>query len=388
MVWEDFVVFVRFAGCIAGGLCLVVASCGGEVNRPAPQSQAPEPAPQAVTSTGRLTGTISVSGEIPSLPRRPINKDTKVCGTGARPSEELVVARSGGLKNALVFVDGIRGGKPMPPTKPVIDQSGCEYVPHVQVMPVNTELSIVNSDPLLHNIHVYQGDADLFNVAQPTKGQTNTHRIDRAGFIYAECDVHGWMRGHIAVVDNPYYAITDEQGQFRIDALPPGTYTARIWHEYLGERTQQVNVIANTDATMTVDLRDALLKKIPSKTPVVPKPTAAPQAAANVLSGEVTVNMVSHGGTFAYEPGNITVKAGTTVKWVNTSENRHTATDDPKFEKTPGQAILPAGATAWSTPFIANGQDTSYTFTTPGKYQYFCRNHGQFGMVATITVVP
>jgi plastocyanin len=381
-------VFVRFAGCVATGLCLVFAGCGGEVNRPAPQPQGSESATPAAAPTGRLTGTVAVSGEIPALPARPINKDTKVCGSGTRPSVELVVARSGGLKNAVIIVEGVRDGKAMPAVKPVIDQTGCEYAPHVQVMSVNTDLSIVNSDPVLHNIHVYQGNADLFNVAQPVKGQTNTRRIEKAGFIYAECDVHGWMRGHIAVVDDPYYAITDEQGQFRIDGLPPGTYTARIWHEYLGERTQQVSVTANTDTTLTADLREALLKKVPPKTSAVPKPTAAPQAKANVLSGEVTVNMVSHGGTFAYEPGHITVKAGTTVKWVNTSDNRHTATDDSKFEKTPGQAVLPAGATAWSTPFIANGQDTSYTFTTPGKYQYFCRNHGQFGMVATITVVP
>jgi plastocyanin len=271
----------------------------------------------------------------------------------------------------------------------VIDQAGCEYVPHVQVMPVNAELSIVNSDPVLHNIHVYRGDADLFNVAQPIKGQTNTRMIDQPGFIYAECDVHGWMRGHIAVVSSPYHAITDEQGGFEIGGLPPGTYTVRIWHEHLGEQTQTVNVTADADATLNVDLRDALSKKIPTKTSTAAKPPAPPRAAApTALSGEVIVNMVSQGGTFAYEPGDITVKTGTTVKWVNNSDNRHTATDDPKFEKAPGQAILPAGAAAWSTPFIANGQETSHTFTTPGKYRYFCRNHGQFGMIATITVVP
>jgi plastocyanin len=279
----------------------------------------------------------------------------------------------------------------MPEIKPVIDQKGCEYVPHVQVMPLNADLSIVNSDPILHNIHVYQGDADLFNVAQPVQGQTNKHRIEKAGFVYAECDVHGWMRGHIAVVDNPYFAITDGEGRFSIDDLPPGSYTVQIWHEYLGVHTQTVNVTPNADAALNLDLKDALAKKIRatiSATPASPKPAAPPPAARNVLSGEVTVNMVSQGGTFAYEPDNLTVKVGTTVKWVNTSDNRHTATDDPKFEKAPGQAILPAGAPSWSTPFIANGQDTSRTFTVPGKYQYFCRNHGQFGMVATITVVP
>jgi plastocyanin len=98
--------------------------------------------------------------------------------------------------------------------------------------------------------------------------------------------------------------------------------------------------------------------------------------------------MHSEGGSFRFVPAELTVKAGTTVKWVNMSDNRHTATDDPAHEKTAGQAILPAGAEPWTSPFLPTGQSFSRTFTAPGKYQYFCRNHEQFGMVATITVVP
>ena len=97
--------------------------------------------------------------------------------------------------------------------------------------------------------------------------------------------------------------------------------------------------------------------------------------------------MVSEGGSFRYEPNIVTVRAGTTVKWTNESDNRHSATDDPKFEKAAGMAILPAKGEPWTTPFVGNGETASHTFTEPGTYQYFCRNHGQFGMVGTITVV-
>ena len=98
--------------------------------------------------------------------------------------------------------------------------------------------------------------------------------------------------------------------------------------------------------------------------------------------------MFSDGGTFPFEPANITVKAGATVRWVNMSDNRHTGTDDPEFEKLPGQALLPAGDQPWSSPFISEGESFTREFVTPGKYQYFCRNHGQFGMVGVITVTP
>src|SRR5207247_6680606 len=121
---------------------------------------------------------------------------------------------------------GVKGGKAVPASlqEVQIDQKNCEYSPHVAVMPVSTDISVRNSDPLLHNIHFYQNDESLFNIAQPTQGQVNKHKLDKTGMVYAECDVHGWMQGHVAVVDNPYFAVTDENGKFSIADLPAGTY--------------------------------------------------------------------------------------------------------------------------------------------------------------------
>jgi len=387
-------------------VCVLAMGCGGRQTKqaPAPAAILPPAASSvgeyetiAVADGGAITGTISVSGPIPMLPSRPVGKNPEVCGSAARPSQELIVTSSGGIKNAVVIVEGVKRGKAMPTIQARIDQLKCEYEPHVQVMVANSDITIVNSDPILHNIHFYQGSDDLFNIAQPLKGQSNAHAIQKAGFVYAECDVHGWMRGHVAVVDNPYYAVTDENGRFSIADLPAGVYPVRIWHEYLGERTRSVTVSSKADTALNVDLRELLSKKQPP--PASPAPTAKPEPPAaarsaaskatdaHAPSGEVTVKMVSEGGSFRYEPASLTVKAGTTVKWVNESDNRHSATDDPKFEKAAGMAILPAGGTAWTTPFIGNGDIARQTFTTPGKYQYFCRNHGQFGMVGTITVV-
>ena len=158
-----------------------------------------------------------MSGPIPNLPERPVNKDPKVCGTTARDSQQLLVGPGGGLKNAVVIVEGVKRGKAVPAafTNPEIDQKNCEYSPHLIVMPVSAEISVRNSDPVLHNIHFYQEDESLFNIAQPTVNQVNTKKLEKAGMVYAECDVHGWMQGHVAVVDSPYYAITDEQGRFQ-----------------------------------------------------------------------------------------------------------------------------------------------------------------------------
>ena len=255
-----------------------------------------------VTDGGTISGSITVSGSIPKLPPRPLNKDPNVCGTGARESQELIVNRSGGLKNAVVIVEGVKRGKAIPAAaeNTQIDQARCEYAPHVQVMRVNAEISVLNSDPILHNIHFYQNDESLFNIAQPVKGQVNKHKLEKVGFVYAECDVHGWMRGHVAVVDNPYYAVTDESGKFSIPDLPPGMYKVRVWHEYLGEKTQDVAVAARADAALNVDLKDLLSRKNPASAPTTSTPSSAPSspvaAGAAPAAAEVSVQMVSDGG--------------------------------------------------------------------------------------------
>jgi plastocyanin len=397
---------LKFALSVAAIVLVIVSACN-KTEEPATEAPPPAAVPAAsdsaasgyeviqVADGGSVSGTITVSGTIPKLPARTLNKDPKVCGTGTRPSEQLMVSKTGALRNAVVIIEGVKRGKAMPVTteSSQIDQSKCEYIPHVQVVPVNTEIAVVNSDPVLHNIHFYQNDESLFNIAQPVQGQVTKKKLEKTGFVYAECDVHGWMQGHVAVVDNPYYAVTDENGKFSIADLPAGTYQVKVWHEYLGERSQEITIASKTDAALNLDLKDLLAQKTPvpitSVAPAGAAGASAPASAAgSATANEVVVQMHSEATSYRFEPANITVKAGTTVKWVNMSTNRHTATDDPETEKLAGQAILPAGVMPWDSPFLAEGQSFTKTFTVPGKYQYFCRNHGQFGMVATITVTP
>ena len=391
----------------AGVLLAMIVSC----NRGTPEQPAtgipPAPLAPAVAATGdyevtvitdggSVAGTITLSGPVVKLPPRKVTKDPQVCGMAARESQKLIVNGAGGLRNAVVIVEGVKRGKAMPASaqNAEIDQNKCEYSPHVQVMAVNSEIALRNSDPILHNIQFFVGDNTLFNIAQPVQGQVNKHKIEKAGTIYVECAVHGWMQGNVVVVDNPYYALTDENGKFSITDLPPGKYQLRIWHEYLGELTRELTVTAKTETALNVDFKDLLAKK------TAPTVNAAPAAVASGNSNAKSANEVvvqmreapgTAGTTFRYEPGDLTIKVGTTVKWINlTGEDgpRHTSTADHEWESPQAQAILPAGAEKWRTPFLQNGQSATHTFTVPGKYQYFCETHGQYGMIGTITVVP
>ena len=400
----------RSCGVYGAGILLgILFGCSrGTPEQPTTEIPPVSPAPAAgtagsyevttVTDAGSVGGTITLSGPILKLPVRKISKDAQVCGTAVRESQKLIVNKTGGLRNAVVIVEGVRRGKAMPTAaqNAEIDQNKCEYVPHVQIMAVNTEIALRNSDPVLHNIQFFQGDNSLFNIAQPVQGQVNKHKLEKAGTIYVECAVHGWMQGNVVVVDNPYYAVTDENGKFSITDLPPGKYRVKIWHEYVGEMIHEVTDAPKTETALNMDLKDTLAKKSPAGTPeTLTASGAAPAGDSNAKPGnEVIVQMhevpASAGTTFRFEPANLTIKVGTTVKWVNVSGEdgpRHTSTDDPEWEIPQAPAILPPGAEKWRSPFLRNGESSTHTFTVPGKYQYFCETHGPYGMVATITVV-
>ena len=395
----------------AGILLAMIVSCSrGAPDQPANELPPAPPASaattgggyevSAVTDGGSIAGTITLSGPVQKLPQRRIGKDPQVCGTAPRDSQKLIVSNAGGLRNAVVIVEGVKRGKAMPAAaqSAEIDQSKCEYSPHVQVMAVNSEISLRNDDPILHNVQFFEGENSLFNIAQPVQGQVNKRKIEKGGALYVECAVHGWMQANVMVVDNPYYAVTDENGKFSITDLPPGTYHVKVFHEYLGETATDVAVTSKGSAALDMDLKDLLAKKTAPPITAAPGAPGAPAADSQAgAANEVGVQMLEvtgagvEAGTFRFEPANLTIKAGTTVKWVNNSGEdgpRHTSTDDPEWDTPQSPAVLPVADAKWRTPFLRPGESATHRFTVPGKYQYFCETHGQYGMIGTITVTP
>lgn len=192
---------------------------------------------------GDLKGTVSFAGTAPRAAALAVTRDQGACG-GALEDESIVVA-GGKLANAVVTVRGVAA---VPEQKAVVlDQRRCRYVPHVVAAPRGSSLDIVNSDPLLHNIHGYAGSATAFNVALPMKDQRVTRKLDKVGPVRVKCDVHPWMSAWVVVTDGPT-AVSGADGSYVIRGLPPGTYTVNAWHEKLGDRSAQVTVGASGDA--------------------------------------------------------------------------------------------------------------------------------------------
>jgi plastocyanin len=208
----------------------------------------------AVENGGSITGTIAYQGNVP-MRKIITTKDQDVCG-GIRDEPEIIVNAAKGVKDAVVYLAKVDKGKPWPAAgpKPVLDQEKCVFKPRVQVMPAGT-LAIRNSDPVLHNTHGFYGKRTAFNLALPNQGQEIETGLERAGTVRVECDAHGWMLGWIYVAENPYFAVTGEDGSFTIGDVPPGDYTLVATHEFTGATEIPVTVKAGEAATVPVELK-------------------------------------------------------------------------------------------------------------------------------------
>jgi plastocyanin len=162
-------------------------------------------------------------------------------------TREVVVDSKGGLQYAIVFIaDGLGDRRFDPPTQTaVISQKGCLYEPHVLAVRENQPIEVVNDDPTSHNIHPTPANNREWNKAEPPGARLEEAFAREEIAIPVKCNIHPWMRGYIAVLKNPYFAVTKQDGSFDLQNLPPGTYTIKAWHEKLGTATQTVTIGAN-----------------------------------------------------------------------------------------------------------------------------------------------
>ena len=220
----------------------------------APASAQPAAA-AAPADAATITGSVKFAGAAPAMPTIQMAADPYCQSqhTGAPPKDEEVVVGSGGeLANVFVYVKNVAGSYPPPATPVVLDQHGCQYHPHAIALQVGQPLQIKNSDATLHNIHALPSVNSQFNEGQPVQGMVSTKKFDKAEItpFRVKCDVHGWMKAFMAVMPNPFYSVTPENGTFTISGLPPGNYTIVAWHEKYGQQEQQVTVAPKESKTV------------------------------------------------------------------------------------------------------------------------------------------
>lgn len=231
---------------LAAGITLAVSSCGGDEEPEYPEITVNEPDAESLAKGTTLGGKAHWDGNVPK--RAPINMGAdpfcKNAGEGMK-SERFVVSASGGLRDVFVHVTkGLEAWTFDYATEPVtIDQDNCVYVPHVIGVRAYQPIIFKNSDATAHNVNT-RDSGQGFNKTTSSKGSEFRWQFRKPQLdLRARCDIHPWMNAWIHVVTHPYFATTDDEGNWTFPrALPPGKYTIEARHANAGTKTAEVTI--------------------------------------------------------------------------------------------------------------------------------------------------
>ena len=162
-----------------------------------------------------------------------------------------------GMKGqSVVYVDTIAGKTfPAPKEHPVMDQKGLVFVPHIIVVQQGTTVEFLNSDNVQHNVFwtAVAGDKKAGkNLGTWPKGDKRPFTFDKVGAVQLLCNVHPEMEGYIVVSPTPYFAQTDDSGNYKIKDVPDGSYTVTVWHEGAKNQSKPVTVAGGGKADFTL----------------------------------------------------------------------------------------------------------------------------------------
>jgi len=188
-----------------------------------------------VTDGGTISGTVRWSGAMPHRTTVAITKDVPVCDPEShktRDLERLIVGEQGGVANTVVFLKEISAGKAfdLPESRRFLNQKECRYEPHILLVPQGETLRMKSSDATLHTVHM--DGAATYNLPFPFPNQVITREMTNSGLVNVRCSGgHVWMNAEMMVVPHPYFAVTDESGNFTLTEVPRGEYEIAAWHE-------------------------------------------------------------------------------------------------------------------------------------------------------------
>ena len=236
-----------------------------------------------VSGGGTIMGTVSLQGQVPkpkgyNLTTLP---DAFYCGRisdgqGWRILQPFNVGPKGEFREVVVYLEGVEKGKRFEEGGvPQIEAKDCLFLPFTTVVRDDQSVTVVNMDPVMHDIQAYEtshlGARVLFNVPLPMNSQHPRNFKDRSDaamyhkhmagapmkqlvnlskdrrIFVMQCGFHAYMESWGVAVKNPYFAKADEEGRFSITDVPPGTYKLVVWHPYVRTTNEQMVVVGKNE---------------------------------------------------------------------------------------------------------------------------------------------
>ncbi len=210
----------------------------------------------SATTYGRLAGAVTFSGPTPADTVTHVVTDVDVCG--ATLVDVSVRARGPRLAGAVVWISGVPAGKHLPFTKRFdVMTQGCRLNPRVQAAVIGGTVNVRSADATTHRTTFARNGDTVATVSETEDGQIvpNEAILAKAGLVEIRCALHPWTHGWIAVFDHPYFAMSNDDGAFTIDSVPPGRYRVTVWHERFGTVDDSVTIGADVTTTLNLAFR-------------------------------------------------------------------------------------------------------------------------------------
>jgi len=184
---------------------------------------------------GAIRGRVEVSRVMQPVERRPNPADL-----GTPPPREIPDVR-----RAVVFLETAPAAalEAREPVRARMDQRNETFLPHVLTIDAGTLVDFPNNDKTYHNVFSLS-KTRKFDLGRYASGKSKSIRFERPGIVRVFCDIHSHMSAFIMVFSHPYYSKAEADGRYRIDNIPPGTYTVAAWHEGETRETKTVTIPA------------------------------------------------------------------------------------------------------------------------------------------------
>lgn len=190
----------------------------------------------AQTSSSVITGQVTLPNEVAPVARRP---DVRGLGMpqprNAMPRGRSVVYLEVAPREAFEGTGDARA---------TVDQRAETFVPHLVAVEAGSRVDFPNNDETYHNVFSLS-PAGAFDLGRYAAGRSKSIRFDQPGIVRVFCDIHSHMSAFVLVFGHRFFAVTDEDGRYRMNGVPPGRYAVTTWHERFGTVTESVEVPAD-----------------------------------------------------------------------------------------------------------------------------------------------
>lgn len=254
---------MRFGTWLGAGTCAAVLgllAVGAE-----PRAATEEDKKAADDAYGTVVGQFVLEGEIPQL--KPLVaagdvgvNNSAICAAANIPDDSLVVdSRSKGIANVFVYL--LKADKVYPNLKESLkkeiefDQKGCRFIPHALFVRTDQVVLVKSSDNCAHNtrtVPLKNQQQNYSLIANDRTGVPFKNKLPERLPIEIQCNIHPWMKARWLVLDHPYGAISDEQGEFKIADLPAGDHELIVWQERVGYINKKFKVTVTGGKTTDV----------------------------------------------------------------------------------------------------------------------------------------